>query len=149
MNLSQKCQYALRAVFELGKHRGEGPVAASEIAATQAIPVRFLELILRELRQAGYVASRRGVDGGYLATVDPEELTVGEIIRFIDGTLDPVKCLGTNGAETCPLHGACAFMSLWQQAREAVSEVYDNTTFADLIVREQASSELYVLDYNI
>ncbi len=149
MNLSQKCQYALRAVFELGKRPGEKPVPASEIAANQAIPIRFLELILRELRQAGYVVSRRGVEGGYLITTAPEDLTVGEIIRFVDGAQDPVKCLGAKGTEKCPLFGACAFWPLWEQVRDAVNAIYDKTTFADLAAREKAASEGYVHDYCI
>ena len=148
MHLSQKCQYALRALFELAKDPGARPFPASEIAVNQAIPVRFLELILRELRQAGYVESRRGVEGGYLITTAPEDLAVGEIIRFIDGAQDPVKCLGAKGTEKCPLFGACAFWPLWEEVRDAVNEIYDRTTFADLAAREKASQE-YVHDYCI
>ena len=66
MNLSQKCQYAVRAIFELAKHYGRGPVAISQIAASQAIPQRFLENILNELRPTGLIESRRGIQGGYL-----------------------------------------------------------------------------------
>ncbi len=149
MNLSKKCQYTLRAVLELGKRQGEGPVSASEIAAKQAIPLRFLELILRELRQAGYVESRRGTDGGYLATFTPEKLSAGEIIRFVDGTLDPTGCLAGKGADACALHGRCAFMPLWGRVKQAVTDILDDASIADLIEEERAAKRKSAADYRI
>lgn len=149
MNLSQKCQYALRAIFELFKRCGEGPISVAEIAEAQAIPPRFLLLILGQLRQAGFVESRRGVQGGYLLTGEPGELTVGDIIRFMEGPLDPVKCIGGDGAAHCPLRGNCAFSGLWERAKQAVAEVYDTTSFQDLVDAERASAERYVVSYCI
>ena len=149
MNLSQKCQYALRAVYELAKRHGAGPTSIREIAEIQAIPSRFLELILGQLKQSGYVESRRGVDGGYLLTVSPAELCVGDIIRFVDGPLDPVKCIAGGRATDCPLLGNCAFTELWERAKQAVANVYDNTTFSDLIEEEQAKTDTYVATYSI
>lgn len=148
MSVSQKCQYALRAVFELAKRHGEGPVRSGEIADVQAIPPRFLELILGELRRAGFVESRRGVQGGYMLSVLPSLLAVGEIIRLVDGPLSPVKCIAGDGAG-CPLFGSCAFMGLWERARDAVSDVYDNTTFENLVNEEQVKSGEYVTNYCI
>ncbi|MCP4640905.1 MAG: Rrf2 family transcriptional regulator [bacterium] len=149
MNLSQKCQYALRAVYELSKRKGSGPTSIREIAEVQAIPTRFLELILGQLKQTGYVESRRGVDGGYLLAVAPEELNVGDIIRFVEGPLDPVKCIAGSGGAHCPLMGNCAFTGLWERAKQAVADVYDNTTFRDLMEEEQAKAESYVATYSI
>ena len=149
MNLSQRCQYTLRAIFELSKRRGEGPISVAEIADAQAIPPRFLLLILGQLRQAGFVESRRGVQGGYLLAGDPAELTVGDIIRFMEGPLDPVKCIGGDGAAHCPLRGSCAFMALWERAKQAVTEVYDATSLQDLVDTERASAERYVAGYCI
>ncbi len=149
MNITQKCQYALRAILELSKKRGRGPLSVREIAEAQAIPSRFLELILRELRQGGYVESRRGVEGGYLLEADPEGLTVGEIIRLIDGSFDPVKCLGSRGAEDCPLQGRCAFLNLWERARQALEDVYDTTTFAQLIREEEERNKTRAVDFCI
>ncbi len=90
MSVSQKCQYALRAVFELASRHGDAPTSIREIAQAQAIPPKFLELILVQLRKAGFVESRRGAHGGYFLAVGPAALTVGEIIRFIDGPIAPV-----------------------------------------------------------
>jgi len=149
MGVSQKCQYALRAVFELAKRHGQGPTTIGEIAKAQAIPVKFLELILGELRRGGFTESRRGVHGGYLLAAAPEALAVGEIIRFVDGELAPVRCIGAGAGSDCPLHGHCAFTDLWTRARDAVREVYDTTTFQDLVDAERAAAEGYVASYAI
>ena len=149
MSVSQKCQYALRAVFELAKHRGNGPVTVAQIAQAQAIPARFLELILGELRRGGFVHSRRGVHGGYLLPVGPEDLYVGQIIRFIDGPVAPVRCVAGDKDNDCPLYGSCAFVSMWSRARDAVAEVYDQTSFRDLIEEEAAAAANYVASYCI
>ena len=134
--ISQRCQYALRTVFELTRRRGSGPVSARDIAARQAIPHRFLQLILRELRNAGIVESHRGARGGYTLAVDPRHLTVGSVIHRFDGTLDPVDCTGCGGKRHCPLAGRCAFAGLWRQARDAVTALYFSTTFQQLLERE-------------
>ncbi len=139
MTLSQKCQYGLRGLFELAKRYNQGPVRISDIADAQAIPPRFLEVILGELKRSGYLESRRGVQGGYMLATPPGELTVGEIISSLDGPQTPVKCLGEDGAE-CPMRGgSCAFIGLWERAAAAVAEVYDGTTFQDLLDQEQVA----------
>lgn len=148
MNVSQKSQYALRALFELAKRSGQGPVRASDIATAQAIPLRFLELILHELRQRGWVESRRGVQGGYLLAVLPELLRVGDIIRAMDGPLAPVKCVAGDEKTSCPLSGRCAFIGLWRRAQKAAEEVYDTTNLQDLVDQE-AAVEQYVENYCI
>ncbi len=149
MTVSQKCQYALRALFELSKRPGPGPTKVSEIAAAQAIPARFLEAILGELRRGSFVESRRGVNGGYILAVEPNALVVGDIIRFIDGPLTPVRCLGEDKGESCVLKGECAFMGMWNRARNAVAGVYDETTFQDLLEEELANAGSYVARYCI
>ena len=140
MSISQKCQYALRALLELAKRSGQGPVTVGQIAQVQAIPPRFLELILGQLRRGGYVRSRRGVRGGYVLAVAAEELSVGEIIRRIDGPVGPVRCVNEEGRPDCPLEGNCALMGMWLRARDAVAEVYDSTTFQDLVHAEPAAA---------
>jgi Rrf2 family protein len=147
--MSQRCQYALRAVFDLVKRHGSGPTTIGKIAESQAIPPRFLELILGQLRQGGFVESRRGVHGGYLLAVAPESLTVGEIIRFVEGPVAPVRCVSASKETDCPLYGQCAFMGMWSRACDAATEVYDTTTFQNLIDKEQASADRYVGSYSI
>ncbi len=149
MTVSQKCQYALRAVLELAKRSADSPTTVAEIAEVQAIPAKFLELILGELRQGGFVESRRGIHGGYLLAEAPKALAVGEIIRFIDGPLAPVRCVIDGKSANCPLNSNCALIGMWKRARDAVAEVYDGTTFQDLIDEERAACSKYVSSYNI
>ncbi|MCP4376882.1 MAG: Rrf2 family transcriptional regulator [bacterium] len=143
MNVSQKCQYALRALFELAKRDTTRPTAIVQIAESQAIPRKFLELIFSELRQGGFVESRRGRGGGYVFRGRPEELTVGTIIRFVDGPVAPVKCVAKDAPSEviCSLYGSCAFIDMWSRARDAIASVYDTTTFKNLIDDERTRCE--------
>jgi Rrf2 family protein len=138
--ITQKCQYALRAIFELARRSGQGPAKIADIAEAQAIPPQFLETILNQLKQAGYVESRRGVRGGYVLTASPARLTAGDVIRQIDGLGKPVKCV-VGGGDECPMRGACAFEDMWNQAGDALAKVFDNTTFQDLLDKHAALSK--------
>jgi len=149
MYVSQKCQYGLRALFELASRHGECWVKISEVAARQAIPPRFLEVILSQLKQAGFVLSRRGSEGGYTLARAPDEITVGEVMRFLQGPIGPVECIGEKPDRKCPLYGRCAFLSLWERVERAVSDVYDNTTFQDLVEEYRQKSSEYVASYSI
>jgi Rrf2 family protein len=139
MHVSQKSQYTLRALFELAKHYGGKPLSAAEIAQAQAIPERFLEVILQGLRNDGMVQSRRGNGGGYVLAVSPSETTVGDILRAVDGSLAPVRCAVGRTDEHCRLRGGCAFAGVWRRAQKAVEEVYDNTSLQDLIDDERTA----------
>ena len=149
MTLSQKCQYALRAVFELAKRHRQGPVRIADIAEKQAIPAKFLELILGELKHAGFLASRRGVHGGYLLLPEPDGVTVGDVIRFVEGPVAPVRCVTGSERTDCPLYGGCAFMGMWTRATDAMNEVFDGTTFQDLIDEDMSSNGQHISDYRI
>jgi len=136
--LSRKCQYAMRAMYEITLREGDWPVKSAEIAEAQAIPPRFLENILAQLKQGGFVASKRGREGGYMLPDRERDVTVGEVIRFVQGPLVPVYCMTERGEGRCPFERNCPFHAMWERARDALAEVYDNTTFRDLIrEREQ------------
>ena len=145
MNVSQKCQYALRAVFELSRRPRERPVRTFEIAEAQAIPPKFLELILGEWKRGGFVESRRGARGGYLLLRQPDRVTVGEVIRFVDGPVAPVKCITQAERADCPLYAGCAFIGMWRRARDAVNHVFDNTTFQDLLDEDLSAAANYCI----
>lgn len=149
MGISQKCQYAVRAMLELSKRYGGGPMSISDIASKQAIPPRFLEVILNEMRQGRFVDSRRGVHGGFFLIKPPGEITVGQVIRFVDGSLEPVKCLGDRPESACPRKGQCALVEFWSKARQAVESVYDSSTFQDLLERDEALGRTKAGDYCI
>ena len=137
MLVSQKCQYALRASFELARQAGRGPVKIADIAQAQAIPPRFLEAILGQLKQGGFVSSRRGSDGGYILAKEAKDVTVGQIIRFMQGPLGPIGCVADPEAEHCPLYGNCAFFPMWDRVKQAIENVYDGTSLADLVRQDR------------
>jgi Rrf2 family cysteine metabolism transcriptional repressor len=149
MAVSRKCQYAVRAVFELARRYGQGPIKIQEIATAQAIPLPFLEGILSELKQAGFLVSVRGKKGGYSLNRPPGEVTFGEVVRFVEGPLNPVDCTGEGGAPPCPLTATCVFLPVWQEAEEAVSAVYDGVTFQDLLDRAERMCPAGPLEYVI
>ena len=147
--VSQKCQYALRAVFELARQYGRGPVKISQIASRQVIPSRFLEVILGQLKRTGFVASQRGRNGGYHLVCAPGNLTIGQIVRFFEGPIGPVRCVTGDGNEHCPLHAECVFLPIWKKARNAMADVYDSATFEDLVEADQRRKMRHVPTYSI
>jgi len=149
MNVSQKCQYGLRAVFELAGRPAGRPVRIADIAEAQAIPVRFLEVILSQLKQGGFVESRRGNEGGYMLAKAAAAITAGDVIRFIDGPIGPVTCIQGQSQENCLLSGKCVFLDMWEEARQALSAVYDETTLADLVERDRQQQAQFVNDFSI
>lgn len=149
MLVPQKTQYALRAVFELGKRRGEGPIRIADVAETQSIPLRFLEVILNQLKQGGFVESKRGSGGGYVLLRPPEDLTVGEVLRFVQGPVIPVGCMEGTAKGKCPLHNNCVFLPMWERVQDAILGVYETTSFQDLIDKEHERAEQFVPSYSI
>lgn len=149
MYVPKRTQYALRGVFELAKRNGRGPVKIGSIAAAQAIPTRFLEVILNLLKQQGIVGSKRGKAGGYFLVRPPERLTVGDVMCALQGPVKPVRCSADGAEDDCPLFGNCVFLPMWQKAQQAVSEVYDQTTFQSLVDEEARNRDGHVPSYSI
>lgn len=145
MTVTQKCQYALRAMLELAKRADRGPAKVGDIAEAQRIPPRFLEVILGELKQGGFTDSRRGKVGGYFLSRPPRTITVGEVIRFVQGPLSPVESAGSNGKDA----EHSVFVPLWKRAEAALSEIYDGTTFQHLVDEETNSRSRGVQDFTI
>lgn len=135
MGFSQKTVYALRAMYELARRHGDGPVSIAALAQAQNISPRFLENILIQVKQAGLTESVRGKEGGYLLRRSPDQVTVGDVLRAVEGAMNPVSCLGGNAQAACPMRDDCVFLPMWRQAQEAMLSVYDGTTFADLVAR--------------
>lgn len=149
MLVSQKCQYALRAVFQLAKRYNQGPTKIADIAQTQAIPARFLEVILSQLKHGGFVESRRGKQGGYFLVDSPAALTVGKVVRFMQGPIGPVACVTGDHNNECPLQGECVFLPMWESVRSAIAGIYDSTSIQDLVNREEEKGKDYVPNYVI
>jgi len=129
----RKNQYALRAVFELAKHRGKGPTKISDIADAQSIPLRFLEVILNHLKGSGLIDAKRGFYGGYYLTRSPDQITVADIMSFMQGPVKPVQCAVCGAMAKCPYGHRCAFMAMWDRVNRAILQVYTETTIQDLL----------------
>ena len=114
MKISKKCQYALRAVFELAARNREIPIKAREIAHSQRISTKFLEIILNDLKHAGFIESIRGNEGGYRLSSEPKDVTVEEIIESIEGTV-AVRPTGRERFQSVSCFGDVAFDHLWRE----------------------------------
>jgi Rrf2 family protein len=149
MTVSAKCYYALRAIYALAEHNSSTPLKANEIAEQQYIPIKFLEAILSQLKGGGFVNSRRGAEGGYLLARAPETITIGMIIRFIDGPVAPVDCVSQSRPKQCEYPGQCPFFGFWGKVRQAIADIVDQTTFADLVKENHEINVNYVADWTI
>ena len=141
MNISVKGEYALLAIFDLAAQGTSEPVRIADIARRQKIPQKFLELILAGLKQGGFVESRRGAEGGYLLARPAESITVGEVLRFVEG---PQQSKGRPRKK-----GESAFSEMWQRVDRAVSDVIDKTTFAELLRAWADQQNRFVLNWEI
>lgn len=144
--ISRRCKYALRAILELAVRGKTGPIKIRNIASAQAIPPRFLEAILSELKHGGFVESRRGSDGGYLLARPAGKISVGQVLRFLRKGAFHNRETGKSGGS---LFGDFAFLDMHKKVNKAVSDIYDHTTFADLVERELEIRNGYSPDYAI
>ncbi len=130
MKISTKGRYALRLMVDLAVEGRGGPVALRDVARRQDISEKYLEQLVAPLTRAGLLKSVRGAAGGYLLTRAPEEYTAGEILRTQEGSLAPVDCV--DAGHTCQRQGKCPTAPLWRRIAQAVDQVVDSTTLADL-----------------
>lgn len=136
--LSNKAKYALHATFYLARHYGEGPILISEMAEKERIPKKFLEVILLELKNQGLLISRKGKGGGYLLRKPPKDITVGQIIRIIDGPLAPVPCVSVTAYESCDEcrdESTCGIRIVMKEVRDAIANILDKTSIEDVLNR--------------
>ncbi len=141
MRLSTKGEYASRAMLELSRRYREGAIHSREISKAQEIPPHFLQQILLLLKRAGYLKSRKGRMGGYILAKPPDEINVAEVIRVMDGPLAPIDCVSVMAHEACPMEGTCGLRWLWKDVRDAVAEILEKTTFADLVEKSAPPTE--------
>ncbi|MCD8084368.1 MAG: Rrf2 family transcriptional regulator [Clostridiales bacterium] len=136
MKISTRGRYALRMMIEFGMNP-DGCTKISQVAERLGVSDKYLEQIVSLLHKAGYVRSTRGAQGGYTLTRDPGEYTVGMILRVTEGSLSPVACLDTDEEGICDKKVCCSTLSLWQQMKDAIDEVVDHMTLADLIEEQK------------
>jgi Rrf2 family protein len=133
--LSRKSKYGLKALLVLAQDAGRGPVLISELADRDAIPKKFLEAILLELKRHGVVQSRKGKGGGYFLRRKPAEITFGEVIRVLDGPLAAVPCVSQMAymkCAECVDEQTCGVRLAMKEVRDATADILDNTTLADV-----------------
>jgi Rrf2 family protein len=140
MHISSKGHYALQAIFDLATQNTGEPVRIASIAKRQGIPQKFLELILASLKQGGFVESQRGATGGYHLARLPEAISVGEVLKFVEGSPQRKK----NGPK-----GETPFSELWRNVDKTVAAIVDNTNFAALVRNWTEKQTTYTHDWEI
>jgi Rrf2 family protein len=135
MKLSKRSEYGLRALQDLAAHYGQGPIRTRDLAKNNRIPLKFLEQILLTLNHTGIVRSHRGPQGGYYLSSAPQEITLGEVVRILDGPLAPISCASRTAYEpcSCPDESNCGLRRVMLQVRDAVAGIMDHTTLADVV----------------
>ncbi len=137
--ISKKCTYALRAVLALARNHGGAPLTIHQIAKAEEIPPRFLEAILRDLKQNGLTDSIRGKDGGYRLSVPPADLSIGEVVRVVEGPWFP----------TDEDKNPDVFQKVWQEADSTLKNVLDQKDFQTLVSEQDALRADNILNYSI
>ena len=135
MWINRRTDYATRAVLALALLDDGQPHKLQELAERTATPVTVLEQLLPQLRAAGIVRSERGPAGGYRLNHRPADITLGRVVRLIQGPLAPIACATRSDAETCPMELGCSLQATWSAVRDATIAILDETTFADLAAR--------------
>lgn len=146
MRITYKGDYALKAVLYLTLNYGKNYLTIHRIAKNLDIPVKFLEQILLDLKRAGFVESKRGKIGGYFLAKHPSKIKLGQIIRFIDGPIEPIACVD-NHYKNCQDITQCVFRKIWQEITEKASSIVDKITFEDLAneVRKKERELIYII----
>jgi Rrf2 family protein len=154
MMLSKKSIYGLKAIMNLARNPERGQVLISDLASEERIPKKFLEAILLALKNGGLLSSRIGKGGGYSLLVSPKTLTIGKIIRILEGDLAPVSCLSeTNYAkcDDCRDEGSCGIRLVMADVQQAVGTILNTVTLAEMVERgaSVALARNKVFDYSI
>ena len=152
--ITMKTKYALKALAYLAKAPPEEPVLIAAIAEREVIPRKFLELILAELKQHGFVRSRKGRGGGYYLAVAPQKISIASVMRVLDGSLAPVPCLSRTAyqrCEGCRDEATCGVRLVLQEMYESSVKLLESTTLADLVKRVEQATRIGppVLRYSI
>ncbi|SEJ11379.1 transcriptional regulator, BadM/Rrf2 family [Lachnospiraceae bacterium A10] len=144
MKISTKGRYALRLMLDLATYNTGEPISLKDISRRQGISEKYLEQIISMLNKAGFVRSVRGAQGGYMLRRDPSEYTVGDILRQTEGDLSPVTCVGMDGVD-CDNENACVTVRVWSKLNDAINEVVDGITLADLVNWQAEQADQYVI----
>jgi Rrf2 family protein len=143
MKITYKGDYALKAILDLALHYGDKVVTIHDLSERTDTPLKFLEQVLLDLKRGGFVESRRGKVGGYLLAKPPSKIRLGEVIRFIDGPIEPVACVDSK-YKGCSDINRCVFRGIWRKITEATSNIIDNITLEDLAKRSKGLNSSFI-----
>lgn len=144
MKLSKRGEYGLRAMIYLADpERVDEKIQIKEIAQHEQIPVKYLEQILLSLKNVGLLQSRAGLGGGYYLGRAPDQITLGEVIRVLDGPLAPIRCASQTAYEpcSCPDEETCGLRLVMVDVRQAIADIIDHTTLADVAARSRQAEQ--------
>lgn len=133
MKISTKGRYGLRALIDVAQFSEIEPVAISSIAARQDISERYLEQLMAMLKKAGLIKSIRGAGGGYVLAKNMDDISVGEVLRALEGTLEPVECAGFQENDSCKAAGGCVTKYVWQRINESINRTVDEIRISQLV----------------
>ncbi len=133
MKISTKGRYGLRALIDLAQYSEVEPVSINSIATRQGISERYLEQLMTLLKKAGLVKSIRGAGGGYVLAKETSEISVGDVLRALEGSLDPVECAAFNGEDTCEAAGGCVTKYVWQRINESINRTVNEISLKQLV----------------
>jgi len=139
MKLSTRSRYGARILVDLARNSKQGPVQMGEISKRQDISVKYLEQLIRPLKQADLVTSVRGPKGGHLLAIKPEDITLGQIVRLFEGQSELVECI--SNPEKCSMSADCQVRLAWGDATRVLYENLDNTTIADLMSANHSDAQ--------
>ena len=144
--ISKKTKYALKALLVLARnHVSQQPTLISDLAASERLPKKFLELILLNLKNEGILASKKGKGGGYMLSKNPDLIPIGQVIRILEGTLSPLPCLSQRAyqkCDDCVDETTCSIRSVMKEVREATVQILNGTSLQDMLERANASEPL-------
>lgn len=152
--LSKKTKYALKALLYLATQPADEPVLISDLAKAEEIPKKFLEAILLTLKNAGMLQSKIGKGGGYYLAKEPRNITIGSIVKVLEGGYAPVQCLNdaeSPGCYECGEPDSCGIRLVMSDVMQAISSVLETTTLADMIERSETArqTQARIVDFNI
>lgn len=149
MKISFKGDYALKVILDLADNYPNRMIHSEDIARRQNIPQKFLEQILLELKRGGFVQSKKGPGGGYSLSRYPKEISLGSVIRFIDGSVFPISCVDPSAKQPCDTLSSCVFSPIWKQVGSGISKIIDNIDFQQLKENLKKLKEKEVINYTI
>jgi Rrf2 family protein len=149
MKISFKGDYATKIILDLSLNYNQGVTQIKDIAKRQDIPERYLEQIITLLKNARYINTIRGPKGGVLLAKAPSKITIGEIVRLVEGPTSPITCVSRSAHTRCSFEHKCVLKGVWKEVRDKINEVVDNTTYQDLVDRARAMESKSALNYVI